>query len=37
MVANKINFDHKGPYIVFEVEYLWNCRVKKDEANSNPN
>ena len=32
-VAKKINI--RDSYVVFEVEYLWNDWVKKDETNAN--
>ena len=25
----------RGPYVVFEVEYLWNSWIKEDGANAN--
>ena len=33
-VANK-NYNIRGLYIVFEVEYLWNDLVKKNGVNAN--
>ena len=33
-VANK-NSSKGGPYVVFEVEYIWNGWVKKDRVNAN--
>ena len=30
-----MNSNHGGPYIVFEVGYLWNSSVKKDGVDAN--
>ena len=29
------NYYIRGPYVVFEVEYLWNGSVKKNGVNAN--
>ena len=33
-MSNK-DYNIKAPYVVFEVEYLWNGWVKKDGVNVN--